>query len=104
MESWTSSSRSARIHKIRQYNEVRINDEIFATLIQKHAQFQFMKMIYRSMIVPPVPHTLEQAGGVLTMERRKPTVGGLSKISETHLESLNILQTTEWKINEECWK
>lgn len=81
------------------YNHVKMDPDIMLELIAKHEQYQFLKMIYRPMITPPVPHELESAGGVLTMERRKPTVGGISTPSQEHIDSLNTLQTTEWSVN-----
>lgn len=85
---------------VRSYNMVTMDPDIMLELIRRHDQYQFLKLIYRPMLVPPVPHTLESAGGCLVMERRKSTVGGISKISEEHIESLNVLQSTEWGINE----
>jgi len=87
-------------NKVRKVNTVTMDHEIMTSLIKMHDQFQFLKLVYRPMLVPPVPHTLDSAGGILTMERRKPTVGGLSRPSQEHIDSLNILQTTEWTVNE----
>ena len=86
--------------KVKSYNEVSIDPNIMTELIRQHEQLQFLRLIYRPMLVPPVPHTTETAGGALAFERRKPTVGGQSRASQAHLDSLNILQATEWKINE----
>jgi DNA-directed RNA polymerase len=86
--------------KTRQFNQVTMNPDIMLELIRQHEHYQFLKLVYRPMLVPPVPHTLDQAGGCLTMDRRKPTVGGISKASQAHLDAVNIMQTTEWKINE----
>lgn len=87
-------------NQVRKVNTVTMDPKIMNELIRLHDQFQFLKMVYRPMLVPPIPHTEDSAGGVLTMERRKPTVGGRSKASPEHLASLNTLQTTEWSINE----
>ena len=87
-------------NQVRKVNTVTMDPMVMSELIRLHDQFQFLKMVYRPMLVPPIPHTEDSAGGVLTMERRKPTVGGRSKASPEHLASLNTLQTTEWSINE----
>ena len=87
-------------NQVRKVNTVTMNHTVMNELIRLHDQFQFLKMVYRPMLVPPIPHTEDSPGGVLTLERRKPTVNGRSKISPDHLNSLNQLQTTEWSINE----
>ena len=85
--------------KSRSYNEISIDPHILLELIRKHEYYQFLRMLYRPMLVPPIPHTEDIAGGCLMLDRRKPTVGGISKASETSLTALNTLQTTEWAVN-----
>ncbi len=87
-------------NKDRTVNTITLDPKIMTELIRLHDQFQFLKLVYRPMLVPPVPHLLDSPGGILTMERRKPTVGGRSTASQEHIDSLNVLQSTEWKINE----
>jgi len=90
--------------KTRSYNEVSIDPNIMLELIRKHDYYQFLRMLYRPMLVPPIPHTEELPGGCLILDRRKPTVGGISKASDMSLEALNYLQTTEWAINTKVLK
>ena len=85
--------------KTRSYNEVSMDPNIMLELIRKHDYYQFLRLLYRPMLVPPIPHTEEIPGGCLMLDRRKPTVGGISKVSEMSLDALNALQTTEWAIN-----
>tara|TARA_R100000664_G_C2758374_1_gene147177 strand:- start:251 stop:2686 length:2436 start_codon:yes stop_codon:yes gene_type:complete len=88
-------------NKTRSYNEVSMDPNIMLELIRRHDYYQFLRILYRPMLVPPIPHSKEIPGGCLMLDRRKPTVGGISKPSETSLEALNILQTTEWAVNKE---
>lgn len=86
--------------KPRSYNEISMDPNIMLELIRRHEYYQFLRLLYRPMLVPPVPHTLDISGGCLMMDRRKPTVGGISKASQECLDALNTLQCTEWSINE----
>lgn len=86
--------------KPRSYNEISMDPNIMLDLIRRHEYYQFLRLLYRPMLVPPVPHTDEIAGGCLMMDRRKPTVGGISKASQECLDAINTLQCTEWSINE----
>ena len=84
---------------------VTLNPELFETLANLHNAHQFMKIVYRPMIIPPVPHTIEEngtimTGGVLDMNLRKPVVGGQSRATQADLDALNAMQNTEWAINE----
>lgn len=83
----------------RSYNEISIDPNIMLELIRRHDRYQFLRLIYRPMLVPPIPHSFELPGGCLALERRKPTVGGISKSSDTSLATLNTLQETEWTVN-----
>lgn len=78
---------------------VYIDEAIIDRLVNLHAIEAFLKMIYRPMIVPPVEHTLELAGGPLELNLRKDTIDGLSKLTQHDIDALNILQRTEWSIN-----
>jgi len=88
-------------NKTRSYNEVSMDPNIMLELIRRHDYYQFLRILYRPMLVPPIPHSEEIPGGCLMLDRRKPTVGGISKSSEQSLEALNALQTTEWSVNEQ---
>ena len=79
---------------------VYLDREVTDKLIQLHSIESFLKMIYRPMIVPPMEHTLEIAGGALDISLRKATVDGTSKPSQQDLDALNALQRTEWSVNE----
>tara|TARA_B100001093_G_scaffold152768_1_gene145475 strand:- start:28119 stop:30554 length:2436 start_codon:yes stop_codon:yes gene_type:complete len=92
-----------RGNKTRSYNEVSMDPNIMLELIRRHDYYQFLRILYRPMLVPPIPHTREIAGGCLMLDRRKPTVGGISKPSDTSIEALNVLQTTEWAINTQVY-
>lgn len=85
--------------KTRSFNEVSIDPNIMLELIRRHEYYQFLRLLYRPMLVPPIPHTEEIAGGCLMLDRRKPTVGGISKVSQLSLDALNKLQVTEWAID-----
>lgn len=85
--------------KPRSFNEVSIDPNIMVELIRRHEYYQFLRLLYRPMLVPPIPHTLEIPGGCLMLDRRKPTVGGISKASQECLDAINTLQQTEWSIN-----
>ena len=87
--------------KTRSYNEISIDPNIMLELIRRHDYYQFLRLLYRPMLVPPVPHTPDIPGGCLMMDRRKPTVGGISKASQECLDAINTLQCTEWSINEQ---
>lgn len=90
--------------KYKTYNEVGLNPDIMVELIKKHEQYSFVRQIYRPMIVPPIPHSLELPGGSIHLDRRKPTVSGGSKPSQEHLDALNTMQMTEWSINERVFE
>ena len=79
---------------------VYLDQELTDKLVSMHAIEAFLKMIYRPMIVPPMEHTLELAGGPLDLNMRKATVDGTSKPSQQDLDALNALQRTEWSVNE----
>ena len=85
--------------KPRSYNEISIDPNIMLELIRRHEYYQFLRLLYRPMLVPPVPHTEDIPGGCLMLDRRKPTVGGVSRASKECLDAVNTLQTTEWAIN-----
>jgi DNA-directed RNA polymerase, mitochondrial len=85
--------------KYKTYNEIGLNPDIMMELIKKHEQYSFVRQIYRPMIVPPIPHSLELPGGSIHLDRRKPTVSGGSRPSQEHLDALNAMQMTEWSIN-----
>lgn len=78
-----------------------LNQELLDTLKTMHNAHQFLRIIYRPMIIPPVDHTLEIPGGVLDINLRKPTVAGGSKPTQQDLDALNAMQRTEWTINSE---
>ena len=86
--------------KPRSYNEISIDPNIMLELIRRHEYYQFLRLLYRPMLVPPMPHTEDIPGGCLLLDRRKPTVGGISKASQECLNAINTLQATEWTINE----
>ena len=86
--------------RTKSFNQVGIDPNIMLELIRRHEQYQFLRMIYRPMLVPPVPHSEDGPGGALSLDRRKPTVGGLSKAGQEHLNAVNTMQMTEWAINE----
>ena len=81
------------------YNQISLDPNIMMELIRKHDYYQFLRLVYRPMLIPPIPHTLEEPGGCRAFDRRKPTVGGISRGSEESLATLNTLQATEWSIN-----
>ena len=85
--------------KPRSYNEISMDPNIMLELIRRHEYYQFLRLLYRPMLVPPVPHTEDIPGGCLMLDRRKPTVGGISKASKECLDAVNTLQCTEWSIN-----
>lgn len=82
------------------YNEIGLDPKIMMELVKKHEQYSFVRQIYRPMIIPPIPHSLELPGGSIHIDRRKPTVSGGSKPSQEHLDALNTMQMTEWTIND----
>ena len=86
--------------KTRSFNEISIDPNIMLELIRRHEFYQFLRLLYRPMLVPPIPHTLEISGGCLMLDRRKPTVGGISKASQPCLDAINALQSTEWAVND----
>lgn len=87
--------------KTRSFNEVSMDPNIMLELIRRHEYYQFLRLLYRPMLVPPVPHTEDIPGGCLMLDRRKPTVGGISKASQECLDATNTLQCTEWSVNRE---
>ncbi len=81
------------------YNQISINPDVMLELIRKHDQYQFLRLVYRPMLIPPIPHTADEPGGCRAFDRRKPTVGGISRGSDQSLQTINTLQATEWSIN-----
>ena len=88
---------NSKRHK--QENIIHFSDEVMEVLRDKHALEKLMHIVYRPMIVPPVDHTLELPGGLLSLDLRKPTVDGRSKPAQADLDALNAMQGTEWAVH-----
>ena len=93
---------------------VSFSDDILKELHKRHQDvIATAAMLYRPMIVPPVPHTIDASGGNLLSFVRKPVVQKFKDImwdetvkqkgstpSQTVVDGLNALMHTEWAINE----
>lgn len=92
---------------------VAFSDDILKELHQRHDDIiSTAAMLYRPMIVPPVPHTVDTSGGNLLTFVRKPVVQKFKDMqwdetvkqhgstpSQTVVDGLNCLMHTEWTIN-----
>ena len=92
---------------------ITLDPEILKELHSKHKLIESSAMLFRPMVVPPVPHTLEASGGYLNHWARKEVVQRYtsdyetftrkrqkhSKPSELVLDGLNGQMATEWTIN-----
>jgi len=90
-------------------------EHILKILDKKHKDLETKFLVYRPMLVPPVPHDLACSGGYLNKELRKELVqrynsdyefGVLqeqkySQPSQLVVDGLNALGNTEWTINKE---
>lgn len=92
---------------------ISFSDDILKELHKRHQDvIGTAAMLYRPMIVPPVPHTVDTSGGNLLAFVRKPVVQKFKDImwdemvkqkgstpSQTVIDGLNGLMHTEWAIN-----
>jgi len=92
---------------------ITLNPDILKDLHNKHKLLESVMLLYRPMVVPPVPHTLECSGGYVNHWIRKEVVQkyssdysnseikeqSWSKPSELVLGGLNGMMNTEWTIN-----
>lgn len=93
---------------------VTFTDSILKELHKRHEDvIATAAMLYRPMIVPPVPHSVDASGGHLMSFVRKPIVQKFKDVqwdenvkqkgstpSQTVVDGLNALMHTEWAINE----
>lgn len=115
------------IHNITEYDRkspktvgvVELVPEVYKQAAMLMRATELNSIVYRPMLVPPVPHTFDESGGLLADYMRKGTVSrshGFGKnetylinnnpteyskgssTSEVSLRGLNYLQETEWKI------
>lgn len=92
---------------------VSFTDEVLQELSKRHTDvIAFAAMLYRPMIVPPVPHTITSSGGNLLPYIRKPVVQRFKDVlwdeyvvqkgstpSQVVVDGLNAMMHTEWEIN-----
>jgi len=93
---------------------VSLDQKIIKELYKRHKSLETTELIFRPMLVPPVPHTMERSGGYLTPYLRKEVVHRFlsnyygeerreQKFSEPSplvLEGLNAMGNTEWTVNQ----
>ena len=90
---------------------VSLAPEILKELKNRHELLETAAMVYRPMICPPVPHSVDEDGGSLSpwvrkkMIKRYHPVGAdpkewNSKPSQSVLDSINGLANTEWSVND----
>ena len=78
---------------------VYLDNDIVNKLVKLHGAEMLTHIIYRPMLVPPVPHEIDISGGLLDINLRKQTTDGGSKHTQFDLEAINALSQTEWAIN-----
>jgi len=96
---------------------VRFHNDIIEEIHKMHQELSLAyKLVYRPMIVPPVPHTATSSGGALNHWYRKPVVTRFASITEwsdqdidpyknssvpsdSSIKQLNAMMATEWEIN-----
>ena len=89
--------------------------DVLRELHKRHNLLEMGGMVYRPMIVPPVPHAPDKDGGFLSPWIRKRTIKRYhpvgcdprdynSKPSSLVLEGLNAMMNTEWSINSQVFK
>jgi DNA-directed RNA polymerase len=101
---------------------VRFHPAIIQEIHQMHEELSLVyKLVYRPMIVPPVPHTMTASGGALNHWYRKPVVTRFASIhewedndidpyrnssvpSENTIKQLNGMMATEWEINQPVYE
>lgn len=108
--------KNIRKHTGKRWSErvvVTFTDDILKELHKRHRDvIAKAALLYRPMIVPPVPHTLENSGGNLLPYVRKPVVQKFKDLmwdekivqkgstpSQMVVDGLNALMNTEWAIN-----
>lgn len=96
---------------------VSFTNEILQELHKRHTDvISYAALLYRPMLVPPVPHTTTSSGGNLLPYVRKPVVQRFKDVmwdetvvqhgstpSEMVVEGLNGMMHTEWSINEQVY-
>lgn len=99
---------------------VSFSNDVLQELNKRHKDMLAVAaLLYRPMIVPPVPHTMTVTGGNLQSYVRKPVVQKFrectwdetktviqrgSSPSETVIKGLNGLMNTEWAINSKVYE
>ncbi len=92
---------------------VSFNPEILEEIHKKHKFLESCSLLYRPMVVPPVPHTMERSGGYLFPFARKEMVQKYSSnydenfVKPQHystpstkvITGLNAMMETEWAVN-----
>lgn len=108
--------KNIRKHTGKRWSErvvVSFTDDILKELHKRHQDvISTAALLYRPMIVPPVPHSIDASGGNLLPYVRKPVVQKFKDVmwdekvnqkgstpSQTVIDGLNALMHTEWAIN-----
>ena len=78
---------------------VYLDNDIVNKLVKLHSADALSHIVYRPMLVPPVPHEMEVSGGLLDLSLRKQTTDGKSRHTQFDLDAINTLSQTEWSIN-----
>ena len=108
--------KNVRKHNGKRWSErvvITFSDEILKELDKRHQDvIATAAMLYRPMITPPVPHTVDASGGNIMPFVRKPVVQKFKDVmwdekinqkgslpSQTVVDGLNALMHTEWAIN-----
>ena len=112
IESFIQRYRGAKYWKKRLF--IGFSESILRELHSKHKNLEALFLLYRPMLVPPVPHTLECSGGYLHewvrkemvqryhsdySEDKKQKEQSFSQPSELVLKGLNAMMDTEWTVN-----
>jgi len=102
----------------RNYLFVELKEDILKELHDQHYLMEMSSLLYRPMVVPPVDHTMSHSGGHLIPWTRKPVVQKYrsnlyedeklhqfnSEPSQLVLDGVNVLQKTEWSINDRVYR
>lgn len=74
---------------------------LFRTLLDEHDLWGLCGLNRRPMVVPPVDHTMDEAGGYLTAKLRKGVANGswYNIMAMPVIDAMNHLQNTSWGIN-----
>lgn len=99
---WTGRNKKALL--------ISLSNDILRELHRRHELLELSGMVYRPMLVPPVPHSVDENGGFLTPWVRKKMIKRYHPVgadpaefnsipSKLVFDGINAMMNTEWSIN-----